>query len=261
MKTKLVVAFLVGVFVAGWASVVTAQEPLVRMYSEIKVRASMARQWEEVRKETAAWIRKYRRPLYPYTMLETEDHRYVFLTELEDMADFEKWVEANEALVQSVTAAGEVRSARAPGAVEYTRRWWIQYRPEWSYVPENPRLRDEEVNFVRWDMYSGWGGGYGESRIGLQQFTQELAFLYEVQQIPDGFKVYTSYQGTGPERNFIIIERYGKDRNDFIEHARTTQELLGEEAHALLGKWVAFIRKVEKIDYTVRWDLSVLEPN
>ncbi len=260
MKTKLVVAFLVGVCVAGWASVVTAQEPLVRMYTENKVRASIARQWEELQKQQAALIRKYRRPLYPRTTLETEDHRYVFLTELEDIADFEKLSEATAAVIQKVTDAGEVPSARAPGAVEYTRRWWIQYRPEWSYVPENPRLRDEEVNFVRWDMYYG-GGGYGESRMGPREFTEELAFLYEVQQIPDGFKVYTSYLGTGPERNFMIIERYGKDRNDFIEHARTTQELLGEEAHALLGKWVASVREVEKIDYTLRWDLSVLEPN
>ena len=234
--------------------------PLVQEY---KIRASMVPQWEEVAKELRVRIRKYRRPLYPSTLLETEDHRYVILTELEDLADFEKYIEANQAVYERARAAGEVPQARAPGALEYTRRWWIQCRPEWSYVPENPRLSDEEVKFVRWDMYYG-GGGYRESRFGPREFTEELAFLYEVNDVPDGFKVYTSYRGTGPEVPFMIIERYGKDRNDFIEHARTTHELLGEEAHALLGKWVAGIRRVEKIDYTLRWDfsiLSTLEPN
>ena len=175
MKTKLVVAFLVGACVAGWASVVMAQEPLVRVVQEFKVRASMAPQWEEFVKERTARVRKYRRPFYPSTALQTEDHRYVYLTQLEDLADFEKYNEANQAVNERARAAGEVRWARAPGAVEYSRQWWIQYRPEWSYVPENPRLSDEEVNFVRWDMYYGGGGGYRESRIGPREFTEESA--------------------------------------------------------------------------------------
>ncbi len=127
MKTKLVVAFLVGACVAGWASVVMAQEPLVRMVQEYKVRASMAPQMEEVAKELRAWIRKYRRPLYPSTTLETEDHRYVTLTELEDMADFEKYNEATEASTERARAAGDAWQRLPRGSQEYRRRWWIQY--------------------------------------------------------------------------------------------------------------------------------------
>lgn len=110
-------------------------------------------------------------------------------------------------------------------------------RPDLSYMPENPRLKPEEVNFYNWTFTYLLPGKEKE----LEEMSKKYKTLYQTKNIPDGFFVYEVIMGK--EQPLYILVQSAKDPADYF--SMDYSEALGEEATALQSKLWSLIRKIE----------------
>ena len=260
-------ALLIGVSVPLWTSELGAQQqegqPLLVTVLEQQVRSSAVAAYEQNRKNINTVLTNARRP-FPFTVLATNDGRYFYLTrELHDLADYERWVQANAEAMEGATPG-------VPGTIDHNTRWWMLRQPEWSYVPSDPRLESDEIGFVHWDIYFGIGGA---ATLGMTpeeataagihtpaDVAEQLVALYRQRNIRDGFRVYTTYASSHADGGALIVATAARDAKDYYTQVVRNQRLLGEEGLALLASRLATTRKLERIDFSLRRDLSYSGP-
>ena len=236
---RVVVPILFGI-AAFWhpndaASQQGAQAPVV-MVTEAQVRPDMIEQFHQFRLETAQIHARSSRP-YPYTVATEDRGAYVFITRgFSDLADWERWSDANAALPA-------VPGGPRPPDTYSQVAWYMMERPEWSYIPDQPRVRREDAGFVHWDVYFGrqamtrWGIPAQEAVAMSMVVVGGTSVLAAALHWWNGnfhAKAALLFAATG------VIGAYG---GSFLTHLVSQRALLGLFAALMLATGIAMVRK------------------
>jgi hypothetical protein len=145
----------------------------------------------------------------------------------------------------------------APGeeAIERVEVFHVAKRADLSYVPENPRLKDEEIEYIHYGFYYVIPGKQKE----IEAIAQEFAELYKSKGIDTGWSIYESV--TGSDLPVIVVAQGARSAADFHSNRERLHELLGEDAKKIGMKLGATVRRMEFKEGTPRPDLSYPAPD
>jgi hypothetical protein len=181
---------------------------------------------------------------------------YVYVMPMENWASMDtmwaNWMETVEII-------GEERftemMAPATEATEEVQWFHVLRRADLSYVPENPRLAKEEIEYIHYGFYYVLPGKEKE----IEAIAKEFVDLYQSKGIDTGWSLYQSL--TGNDLPVIVVAQGAKSEADYHANRARLHELLGEEAKMIGKKVGATIRKSEYKDGYTRPDLSYPGPD
>ena len=109
-----------------------------------------------------------------------------------------------------------------------------------SYIPENPRLTEDEMNFLWWNFY------YIKPGMGTQanSIAKEWQALYKANNIPDGWRFYVGDFGTEEPMRFVVGG--AKSAADYYQHQEKNIKLFGEKYGEMAKKTMDIYRRFEQ---------------
>ncbi len=248
MRTKAIVAALVGVFVASLA---TAQESTYQLVTELHINPGKTAQFE-----AAVKARRERMTNANVTFTElvarNENFMYTFLTTgLENLAALDTRREQFDAL-PSGTSADQANAREAIDHIDTSIRIT---RPDLSYVPANPRIPLGEAGFVHLVRLYLKQGANDE----VEDLLKQITALNQRHNIRDLRLV--SAQVTGSGGPLIVLSFFAEDAADYYTQSQKNGDMMGEELQALRTQVGAHCRRVEQANYTARPDLAYQPSN
>ncbi|MHC5006633.1 MAG: hypothetical protein ACYTGF_04645 [Planctomycetota bacterium] len=181
---------------------------------------------------------------------------YLYVAPIENWAAIDRqhgyWMEVLETI-----GMDKWEEMMAPGeeAIERVEVFHVAKRADLSYVPENPRLKDEEIEYIHYGFYYVIPGKQKE----IEAIAQEFAELYKSKGIDTGWSIYESV--TGSDLPVIVVAQGARSAADFHSNRERLHELLGEDAKKIGMKLGATVRRMEFKEGTPRPDLSYPAPD
>ena len=126
-------------------------------------------------------------------------------------------------------------------AIEYYRYYIVQYRPEFSYIPEGDDWGTGSP-YRKWSYYYFQPGTEKEVEAVLSAWKS----LYEKNGIQSGFRVFSGFLGI--EQPLYILTTWAEDPLDYHVKLQNTAGLLGDDGAALWEKMVAIVNKATAIE-------------
>jgi len=254
MRGKVLISLMVGLVVTLWAvtTLAQAEEPKAQLFlvEKVVVKPSMVAQYEAHVKEALDLFNKYQFP-YPFYTYSTDDFLYYLVFPVENFADIDNFYQAISELEKKAGAEQwQAMMKSALGTLEYWQDSVYRYLPELSYIPEKPRLKAEEANFVYWEFFSIPFGKEKE----LAEICQEWIELYKSKKISDGWETYVGDIGT--EMPLYVFTMEAKSAADYYSQSEKAMELMGEKLKELSAKTYAICKKLELKTGRFRPDLS-----
>ena len=167
----------------------------------------------------------------------TDDNEYFYLTPLESYADLDNgegyWNELFE------KAGEETMSAifkGFEGCYDHHNNFVAKWSANLSYMPENPRLKQEEVGFIHWDYYFIQDGKEEEA----MEINKKYKELWAKHNIGDGYNIWMS--DIGHNLGMMVVTQGAKDAADYYTTWEATKEKLGEELDALNAKFLPLMK-------------------
>jgi hypothetical protein len=216
------------------------------------VKPSMIKDFEEATKEEFALIAEQNFPYTCYTY-NSDDYIYYYVWPMKDYADIGNMMAAWGEMVQKIgvekwSALGE----RKGKMFEYYKFWAAYYRPDLSYVQENPRFKPEEANFRYWVFLSILPG----KELEFENICKEWLELDKKVDRMDSYDLFVGDIGT--EMPFYFWEVKGKSAGDFFSQQEIYGGKTGDVGMELWNRTMALCRKVEDKTGWFRPDLSYI---
>lgn len=231
-----------------------AEEQKAQPYfiEEVVVKPFMAAQYEAATKEAIAMYKEYKWP-WPMLTYSTEDFIYYFLYPLENFATIDEMYKTWYVMLDKFGKEKWQDLWKKMGeAHKYTRHTIYTFIPELSYIPENPRLKPDEMKFLYWGFCYVMPGKEKET----EEIFKKFVSLYKSKNITSGWNAFVG--GLGTEMPTYVYVEFGKSAADFWVEAEKIQEIVGQETTDLWNKTLSLMRRYEyKIGYG-RPDLSYL---
>lgn len=124
---------------------------------------------------------------------------------------------------------------------------------KYSYMPKNPRLKQDEVNFIHWMFFT-----YKmENRKEIMEIMTEWKKLYEEKDIKNGYTIWLIELGL--DNNMIALTEGYKDGGDFYTSQMEDNALMEKEASALWAKMSQYITSIENKYGNPRPDLGYVK--
>ena len=244
MKTKAVAMFVVGVCIMAWGCGVSTQqaEAQFRVLEEIYIAPGTAEEFEAASKaRTARMVAG--NVAFGRLVSVTNDGVYRFVTQLEeDFSSVGEWREQIAAMPASST----------PDHID--RSIW-QSQPDISYVPESPRLENDEIGFVHIiRLYPNFGAVEEVAEI-----FRKITALNVSSNLNS--RRFVAELVAGPEWPVFSVTWVARDREDYYAQSAQDGEAMGEEYQELVNQLLRLCRKFERQDYTARQDLGYQPSN
>ena len=138
------------------------------------VKPSMVSQYMETSKEFVKLMEDENADVPPFWASMTSDLYFYYLTPLENYSaldkDNEKWGAAIEKMGQEKFDAV---MDKYKGTYLHHRNFLMRRSNMYSYKPENPRLKDDEIKFLRWGFYYLEEGNEEMEIISIDDFVVE----------------------------------------------------------------------------------------
>lgn len=126
-------------------------------------------------------------------------------------------------------------------AIEFYRYYIVQYRPEFSYIPEGDDWGTGSP-YRKWSYYYFQPGTEKEVEAVLASWK----YLYEEKGIKSGFRVFSGFLGV--EQPLYILTTWAENPLDYHEKLQNTSGLLGEEGAVLWDKMIGFVNQAAAIE-------------
>lgn len=126
-------------------------------------------------------------------------------------------------------------------AIEFYRYYIVQYRPEFSYIPEGDNWGTGSP-YRKWSYYYFQPGTETEVEAVLSAWKK----LYENKGIQSGFRVFSGFIGV--EQPLYILTTWAEDPLDYHEKLQTTSGILGEEGAELWEKMLGYVSQVTAVE-------------
>jgi len=124
---------------------------------------------------------------------------------------------------------------------------------KYSYLPNNPRTKQEDIKFIHWMFFK-----YKmENRKEIMDILTEWKELYEDKNINSGYQIWLIELGM--DNNMIALTEGYKDGADFYTTTKEDNALMEKEASALWAKMAPFITSVENKYGSARPDLGYVK--
>jgi hypothetical protein len=254
MRRKIFVCVGLGFFLclSALTLALQAQEPDAQLYfvRQVKVKPAKVNEYFEGAKELMAQLKEHN---YPYSIngFNCNDFTVVYTVALKDLADLQTLGDSmNETMAKIAPEIGQKIQKLMGEAVEYQEDGLIVLRPDLSYMPENPRLKPEEINYQNWTFTYILPG----KELALEEIAKKYKALYQAKNIPDGFMLYQVIMGK--QQPMYIMSQSAKNPGDYFSTDHS--EALGEEAAAMQGKLWSVIRKIEYVQAWIARDLTYM---
>ena len=254
MRRKIFVFLGLGIFFCLSALTIAAQtqEQEAQLYfvRQIMVKPSKVMDYFEGTKDLMAQIKEQNFP-YPINVFRSNDFTFQFIVPLKNTADLQVLGDTMKELMAKIEPElGQKIQKLLDGTSEFREDALIALRPELSYMPENPRLTPEEINFQSWTFTYLLPG----KEMAFEEMAKKYKILYQTKNIPDSFMLYEVIMGK--EQPLYILVQTAKNPGDYfsLNHSET----LGEEGAALQSKLWSVIRKIEYKQAWIDRDLSYI---
>jgi hypothetical protein len=253
MKTKVTLLLAAGLLIGLCASTGVAQteEPASELYAiwEMVVNPSKVDQYEENQKE---WAILYKDHPYKWWVTSTDDLHYHYGFLLKDFSDADALFKAFEEHYQKLGARAEELERSGAGTVVSTHAAMWRLNNQLSYAPENPRLKEEEIDFFRLHYLYFQGGTEAKAA----EIFKKWKDLYARKNVPDAYSVWVG--GFGTDEPVYIVVFSGKNAADYYTQSGERRKLLGGEQDALWQETSAIIRKMERKNGRPRPELATV---
>lgn len=227
------------------------------IYKEV-VKPEKQRQYEDAVKHMISEFRAYQidpEKVYWHTISGAE-LGYLYVMPIDGFAGMDQmeahWNEAIEILGKERWEQIMAPMAEAMESVSISHS--IK-RKDLSYVPENPRLKQEEIKYVRYGFYYAHPGKGKD----FEKIAQKFAELYERKGLDSGWSIYQGVSGA--DLPVYVVAMGAKSAADYYTNRERILEQLGEEGEKLGEQVGATVRKMEYVEGMLRPDLSYPGPD
>jgi hypothetical protein len=216
---------------------------------------SMVTQYEGATKDLikAFTDKKVTSPSFMVNTFMTTDFHYIYLTPITNWAQIDSvwkdWMSAGDTVGKEKWA--DIMK-RGNGAMISYDDAVAARRDDLSYMPENPRLKMEEMPFARVDYYYLKPGTEQQA----EQVAKDYVALFKEKKVPDGFSIYMAM--SGHDLPLLVAVIPAKSPADFAATDERTAAALGDALRNLQGRAMALTRRIEHKDSWYRPDLSYM---
>jgi hypothetical protein len=216
---------------------------------------SMVMQYEGATKDLikAFTDKKVTSPSFMVNTFMTTDFHYIYLTPITNWAQIDSvwkdWMSAGDTVGKEKWA--DIMK-RGNGAMISYDDAVAARRDDLSYMPENPRLKMEEMPFARVDYYYLKPGMEEQA----EQVARDYVALFKAKKVPDGFSIYMAM--SGHDLPLLVAVIPAKSPADFAATDERTAAALGDALRNLQGRAMALTRRIEHKDSWYRPDLSYM---
>lgn len=175
---------------------------------------------------------------------------YVYVLPIDGFAHFAEIGEAFDAVEAEQGEPWKKAGEESSRATDHFEGGFYIYRPDLSYETENPRLSDDEAQWVHWDFWYT----LPDKTEDLEAVAKEFVELYRSRGIDTGWSVYQAI--TGGDLPLYVVAVQARSEADFHANEARLSETLGAEAQKLGMKALKAARRVEPFMARYRPDLS-----
>jgi len=222
------------------------------LIEHVVVNPSRANEFDASVKELLIQYSKYKFP-YPACTFVTDDFHYYFVSSMKSFADIDDFFKANAETAKKIEPK-QMQAIREhfAGTYEYSQFFVMRNRPDLSYVPEKPRLKSEEANYISIDFYYIQPGKEKE----FEEVCKEYNTLDKSKNIPTEYSIAAMIIG-GKLPLYIGCAR-GKNASDLFTQWEKELEILGDEGKVIWQKIWTLCRIFETKTGWFRPDLSYM---
>ena len=256
MKTKLSVLLLSFVVcLCAFAALSQGEEQKSQLYfvEEVIIPPASIEAYENFTKnEYLEILKKYKWPS-PVMVYMDFEYRYYYVFPMKDFADVENAFKVWGEILQKLGADKANAMMKRFGDISnYYKYYLMRSLPELSYVPKNPRLKDEEINYVVWDIWYPIPGREGD----LEKLMKKMVGFMGSKNMTDDFNLFVGDVGTDMPAYMGV--GYGKSFADYAVQNEKMWDLIGEEGLAIFYEGMSLLRKREIRQGYLRRDLSYM---
>ncbi len=211
-------------------------------------------QYEKTSKEWVAMMTKGGLDLPFVGASQRDDGHYYYLIPINSYADIDKFPGIFGAAIEKV---GKDKWSsfmiENESSIVTHRDFIIKWSAELSYVPKEPRIKEEEAKFVHWIFFQF----KLEKREELLEVLKEWKKLYEDKKINNGYSVWSVELGL--DNNLMVLTENAKDGEDFYKTMKENSALVKTEEDALWAKMAPLLESVEQKYGNERPDLGYVK--
>jgi len=256
MKKLLLVLAVAGLLMGAVQAIAYAQDkPLYWFVREQVVRPDRVLDFHTGVMEQFAEAAKHKIPYYRMDAWSSNDFHYYFAIVIEGPDSLDDlaaaWARFHADLKSKMgDEAYNKLMKKLEGTVEYDHDFVFVWRPDLSYLPQAPRLKPGERNFIHWQYWYIKDGMEQEA----EAVTKEIAILFKDKGVVETLEVNQALLG-GDVPAYYAAWR-GKDEVDYYAHD-VNKLLANDKAYnALLARLYKTTRQMVRVNVDYRLDLS-----
>jgi hypothetical protein len=211
---------------------------------EDRVNPSMTDHYETTLTDLKEFLASKKAKNFTYFTHIQDDYSFTHVTPIQHLKDLNKGIHSFFAKEVNDPEL-DVILANLNESIESYRYYIVQYRPEFSYVPEGDHW-GEGTPYRKWGYYYFHPGS--ESKV--EGILSSWKHLYASKGIKAGFRVFSGFIGTG--QPLYILTTWAEDPLAYHQTLQETMNLLGEEGGLL---WAKMMEYVNVADITEGWYL------
>ena len=188
---------------------------------------------------------------YPFSAYSTNEFDYYFLIPIDNFADMDNVNKAFSEVREKMGAKKyDAIWSEFGGTVKYDKNGFYTFRADLSYIPEKPRLKPEDVNFIFWLNYY-----YKTDKMPeVEKVYKEWISFFKSKNIDTGFYAYEG--GIGSEMPYISVSLGDRNAEEFFAQSAKRDKMYADKFAELWKKSYALLRKFEQKMGQPRPDLS-----
>ncbi len=241
--------WILGVIIAAPLALTAQEAPTMYWVHEDQVKPSMIMEYEKAAKSLADNCKKYNIQTLGWITTATDDHRYLYVSPINSMADinydgFKPLQEAmgDEAFGQMFTDMDKCYTAHGDYILHLNNE--LTYMPEgFTQTPEGQDYR--RFYYIR--TTPEHNGMLKEKMKAIKEFFTEKGSKMH-------YRVYQS--GFGTMGNYYLVAIAAKDGINFETMGEENDAILGEERGQVFGAMMKYVTSVDEVSGMMRPDLA-----
>lgn len=216
---------------------------------DVVVHPSKFMEYEATMKEFVALYAKHECP-YPWLAYRTSDFHYYFVMPVENFAALDDVFSYFGKVAEKAGKEYEALEKGFAATFESETIGTFYLRYDLSYIPEEPRVTDEEMNFTWWDFYYILPGMEKEA----EEICHEWQALFKNNGISDGWSIYVGVMWS--DLPVLVVAGGAKSEADYYTQNEKNFQKFGEKLQPLMKKTMDGTRRFEKKTGTILRELS-----